>query len=97
MSILIKGHSLPKDREHYLIQINADGTIYDAVGRGIVGVAVELPPHGRLIDADAVTNAAMEDILMWEDAGYDRDAYRAFLANYIEDAPTIIEAEEGKT
>lgn len=53
-----------------------------------------VPPHGRLIDADAVTKAAMENILMWEEVGYDRDAYRAFLANYIDDAPTIIPAEE---
>ncbi len=54
---------------------------------------IPVPPHGRLIDADAVKAAAMEDILGWEDAGCDRDDYRAFLANYIYDAPTIIPAE----
>ena len=60
-----------------------------AIGNGTV-----LPEHGRLIDADAVKAAAMEDILGWEDAGCDRNDYRAFLDNYIYDAPTIIPADK---
>ena len=94
MSILIKGHFLPKDREHYLIQINADGTIYDAVGRGIVGVAVELPPHGPLIDLDALNENAAE--LMDEfytNGEYAEERGVNTLRHIAIEAPIIIEAE----
>lgn len=100
MSILIKGMEMPEAGEHVLLlHVYHDGTA------SIIGAhrhyknepfeIVPVPPHGRLIDADAVTDAAMEDILGWEDAGCDRSDYRAFLDNYIEDAPTIIPAERG--
>lgn len=92
MSILIKGRSLPKDGEHYLIQINADGTIYDAVGRRVVGVAVELPPHGRLIDADAL----IVDLMDRGVEGLQTDEWHE-IQQAVEDAPIIIEAEEGVT
>lgn len=54
MGIYIKGQVLPKEGEHYLLQINSDGTVYDAVGRRIAAHAVTVPSHGRLIDADAL-------------------------------------------
>lgn len=86
MSILFKGQSLPKDGEHYLIQINSDGTVCDAVGRRIAGVAVELPPHGRLIDADAFIRniAKLERVDPITAAG---------VIAFVNAAPTIIEAE----
>lgn len=104
MSILIKGMEMPttcKDCPCFYPEYNECNAI---VGRWVDGKGtppsdcplVPIPPHGRLIDADAVTDAAMEDILGWEDAGCDRSDYRAFLDNYIEDAPTIIPAEEGE-
>lgn len=99
MSILIKGVEMPKGEKAVHLEIHSDGTVLMwQMGDSdkVVGKAISIPPHGRLIDADVVMSLAMEDILMWEDAGCDRDDYRAFLANYIEDAPTIIEAEEGK-
>ena len=43
----------------------------------------ELPPHGRLIDADAFSQFIHEK---WED-------YDHWLLSYIEARPTIIEAE----
>lgn len=83
MSILIKGQSLPKDGEHLLLQIKSDGTIYDALGRRIASVAVELPPHGRLIDADAQIERAKR--LNLSTVG--------IITQLLESAPTIIEAE----
>lgn len=103
MSILIKGMEMPGSCvecgvewcERWKELIIAGMSI--AKARPSDCPLVPVTPHGRLIDADVVMSLAMEDILMWEDAGCDRDDYRAFLANYIEDAPTIIEAEEGDT
>ena len=45
---------------------------------------VEIPPHGRLIDADAFMQFVHDK---WED-------YDHWLLDYIEARPTIIEAEE---
>ena len=50
---------------------------------------IEIPPHGRLIDADALTELVETEFRNW---GEDYDASQ-FLGD-IEDAPTIIEAEE---
>lgn len=51
MSILIKGMEMPKDGCHHMICIYADGTVSTG---GRVYMAVPVPPHGRLIDADAL-------------------------------------------
>ena len=49
---------------------------------------VEVPPHGRLIDADE-----LETDTEWTEC---RDDYTAFSRAQINAAPTIIEAEEGE-
>ena len=98
MALYIDGIELPKDKTVAVI-IHPNGTAYTT--EIVAGVctkhladctASDVPLHGKLIDADAVTAAAMEDILGWEDAGCDRSDYRAFLDNYIKDAPAIIPA-----
>lgn len=48
---------------------------------------IELPPHGRLIDADALKE---DEIMRW----WDGDDHRIYFAGDVDDAPTIIEAEE---
>ena len=48
---------------------------------------IEIPPHGRLIDADAFEKHIKED---WN--GYDH-----WIAVEVENRPTVIEAEEGET
>lgn len=59
---------------------------------------VELPPHGRLIDADALEDRCSRQATdEWNKStgtnwGY---AYATFESD-VEDAPTIIEAEEGE-
>lgn len=92
MSILIKGMEIPKRGESCLvITITPDGevykNVYDASFRvNQVGEAISVPPHGRLIDADALE----ADLNIWHgeecDSGFSEEA--------IDTAPTIILAEE---
>lgn len=57
MSILIKGMGMPKDGDWRIVKINPNGTIDRSIGFGdwalIKGLeAIEIPPHGPLIDMD---------------------------------------------
>lgn len=86
MSILIKGVDMM--REGQVLVIDSTGQVWsnEWPTRGYIKIdkatAVPVPtPHGRLIDADAL--AAQCD-----------DPYWCVWLNEIEDAPTIIEAEE---
>ncbi len=111
MSIIIEGMEMPKDGR-LLISIHSDGCVYQSVyDMGFEKVdcakAKELPPHGRLKDADAlidminqsiteqekVYNSIKEDPIgkhgMWIDIMHDKR-----IISILEDAPTIIEAEE---
>ena len=87
MTVLIKGMEMPKD-DMKNIMILADGRVFQFSGYGNpkpLGIAIPVPPHGRLIDADALlaTNyghfGAIDDMA--------REA--------IKNAPTVIPAEEG--
>ena len=82
MSILIKGMEMPQDGCHHMICIYADGTVSTG---GRKYTAVPVPPHGRLIDADALETHECYDG-EWEEVVYKDD---------IDAAPTIIDAEEG--
>ena len=56
MSILIKGLDMPKDRDILYIDIYSTGKVahdFDLECKQIA-TAVPVPPHGRLIDADAL-------------------------------------------
>lgn len=56
MSILIKGVEMPTDGELLCINIHPDGKVCINLDLECekVGEAVPVPPHGRLIDADAL-------------------------------------------
>lgn len=87
MSIIIKGMDMPKPDTFNNIIIHSNGQVAMPFwGKGMQAVegieAQQLPPHGRLIDADAL-------IKEWE-SGF----YRRIVEALMEDAPTIIEAEE---
>lgn len=94
MSILIKGVDLP---EAYT---SAWLTVFECVGEHTFmkthKVSAEqiqaIPPHGRLIDADVLNTDDM--IESWVNG----DLYRHewCIDEWINNAPTIIEAEEGK-
>ena len=52
---------------------------------------VPVPPHGRLIDADALLKKCERVVTEYATREY------AFSQSAIENAPTILEAEEGET
>ena len=85
MSILIKGMEMPKDGMIGVF-ISSDGNVYDSMD-DIIGTIVSVPPHGRLIDADA-----LRDKWIWGDT--DRLGHTECVEVIdIDNAPTIIEAE----
>ena len=113
MSILIKGMEMPHQRPICIV-IDAAGQVrqYDLANdrymSGELYEATSLPPHGRLIDADALMTRFEDAELSSEMHG--REFTFSFLNNaqvlstewyfvdqLLDDAPTIIEAEEGET
>lgn len=93
MSILIKGMEMPKDCFNCRFHKSLYCTLTDICTNTAQGCPlVALPDkHGRLIDADELkANIHMEGY-----RGYRaRDDGAVTTFNYINDAPTIIEAEE---
>lgn len=97
MSVLIKGMEMPKDGGLFCIVVHPDGKVYinlDLECKQVVATAVPVPPHGRLIDADALKDT---EIIFnrdeWEDTF---DDGLLFVTDLIDNAPTIIPAEEGE-
>ena len=90
MSIIITGLEMPTERESFNLTIKYNGTVFDTETGIQVAEAYELPPHGRCIDADALR----ED---WLENGENEYVYdtNAFLDS-LDNAPTIIPAEEGE-
>ena len=98
MSILVKGMEMPKSclecvckhkffsdmRCYEFSDFEFDGTekFPHSEDRSLYCPLVLVPPHGRLIDADALPLNAIDD------ANYG--------SNYIRIAPTIIEADKGE-
>jgi len=93
MDVLIKGLALPKKGESCInLKIYSDGTVYEiGMYSGEIipnkAKAIELPPHGRLIDADKVKEKQ-------------KHSYNEFCENVvsvfdIDHAPTVLEANDG--
>ena len=61
MSIIIKGMKMPTARDT-LVLVKTDGTAIVYVDEAYVTTAYPVPPHGRLIDADALTDDLEFDI-----------------------------------
>ena len=94
MSILITDLEMPTERESFNLTIKYNGTVLDTETGIQVAEAYELPPHGRLIDADAL----MKELEI--DDSDDRTGAAVLMAVFLEvlkSAPTIIPAEEGET
>lgn len=90
--ILIKGMEMPKEGNWRSIRIYPDGTIGRPIGFGDYALvegakAVPVPPHGDLIDRDAVS---------LEGGPYEYDEWCKWALEQYQDAPTIIPAEEAK-
>ena len=99
MAILIKGMKMPKSCDSCPFRVRKRGEgFYSCVITGHFPIAIgdndrscecpliEIPPHGRLIDADA----------LMENAQY-KGTHDIVTAWDIVAAPTIIPAEEGET
>lgn len=99
MSILIKGMEMPTEQYgKMVITLYPNGHVAEYIGDiGRVWEAVPVPPHGRLIDADVLTELCRDmQSIEWNKhaAPYSwAYAYEDF-ENVILDAPAIIEAEE---
>lgn len=90
MSVLIKGVEMPTD-EPLLVKINPDGTVSTTARNNYKKYeAVELPPHGDLIDY----NFCLKNYELLHDD--DGNPVYAVRMRDINAAPTIIEAEGGK-
>ena len=90
--ILIKGMELPKDKLEYLHLIIQDGKVHTAISCGHlttdklnVATAIELPPHGKLKDADVIIESTIYCSPELHDA----------VVRRVLDAPTIVEASNG--
>ena len=99
MSILIKGMEMPKEGSWRSIRIYPDGTIWRPIGFGDYALvegakAVPVPPHGRLIDADALFRKVKTECNPYGKPTIEFESGKKVL-EMIENAPTIIEAEEG--
>ena len=92
--IYIPDVSLPGDGDFELwIAIKKDGSFtYNVSGgwRNGKQKAVSVPPHGRLIDADALKQNTYE---IYDPMGI----IEAVPVDVIDNAQTVIEAEDGKT
>lgn len=91
--VLIKGMGMPKDND-YLLLIIQNGKVHKAISCGHlttdemnVAKAVELPPHGRLIDADVLKGS-----LSRVPSKGIRTYFFAEVGQFIDEAPTILEA-----
>ena len=83
MSLLIRGMDMPIGCAKIEIGLDAEGNPMAMVGDKVFDV-VQVPPHGRLIDADAM-------VKLWKGCKVKGD-----ITCLIDIRPTVIEAEEGK-
>lgn len=85
MDLLIKNMEMPKGDIPLVIIINSDGSVEEIDGSDEINAtdanAMELPPHGRLIDATELE--ASDAIIVGEDAW-----------NMVHNAPTVLEASK---
>ena len=92
MSVYIRGLNLPA--EPMILILHPDGNIStEDYEIGANAKAIELPPHGRLIDADALKDTLDYYI---REAGWSDEINEALTwvrDEFIDHEPTVIEAE----
>lgn len=98
--ILIKGMGIPKDCKYVDVRIFRDGTATTSSAEEPFYKkmdVVEVPKHGRLIDADALERKAKRTATeAWKMklTAKVETTMNQFI-DWVKDAPTIIEREEG--
>ena len=102
MGVYIKGMEMPVfEHQSWDIRKGADGKWYMVdtnaeTSDGAWHEVVHVPPHGRLIDADALEQNAQKRLLMCNrNDNQFQKPYEVMRAITL--APTIIPAEEGET
>lgn len=99
MSILIKGMEMPKGEKAVHLEIHSDGMVLMwQMGDSdkVVGKAIPILPHGRLIEESKVLDIVFE----WcpdDDGSVGKVGDLREMLDEIEALPTIIPAEEGDT
>ena len=95
MSILIKDMKMPKDKD-IILRIDSKGEVYIYENYPTeIHKAVELPPHGRLIDVDYADEYAYDELEVSHGYLTNWEAARAMQKIY-QNAPTIISAERSE-
>lgn len=94
MSIIITGLEMPTERESFNLTIKYNGTVLDTETGMQVAEAYELPPHRRLIDADAVFKRLQKQAMSVWGNGNPRYQIVLEVMDAIRFAPTIIPAED---
>lgn len=92
MSILITGLEMPTERESFNLTIKYNGTVLDTATGMQVAEAHELPPHGRMIDADKVLDGLTHNIGICSLDYLTPNEWA--IVSWFRDAPTIIPASE---
>lgn len=100
MSLIIKDMKMPK-AGRLTLQISTEGSVYivnhcNITTETYMTTAVSIPPHGRLIDADAMFKDICDDINAMTAVGIAVDGQWLWdkLNDALEKAPTIIPASE---
>lgn len=88
--LLIKGVGLPKKNEVLWLAVASDGTVEEGYGQIPKTKAIEIPPHGRLIDADKLIQYLLTIKPRNETIG---TCVKCEIKD-LEDAPTVLEATE---
>lgn len=101
MSVLIKGMEMPKSNHEIIVRIQSDGRVLDQHGHrlNLEPFAIPVPPHGRLIDADALITTFCEWGTRLERGRklvITMSEAKQAIVDIIEDAPTIIPPSGGK-
>ena len=95
--ILIRGMEMPKENDYTIAIVYGDGVVTEyhedywirgADGEKQLGIAIPVPPHGDLIDRDALIKGEGRYIISFGKEGID--------VAEINRAPTIISASERK-
>ena len=91
MSLILKGIDLPNSGQIEII-IRPNGKVFSKT-RGIYAEAIQIPKnHGRLIDADKLKEK--RETMCWKDEFYMTHESDFIDSRHIDNAPTILEAEE---
>lgn len=97
MGVYIKGMKMPTGERPIHIEIHRDGTVLQwkfNESDEIIGTAVEVPPHGRTIDADALVKY-LRNVCFHLHGDYNLERLTSYIfVDAIKTALTIIEAEE---